>query len=166
MEKCYVYLHIKATDGEPFYVGKGHRKDRCGSKFSRSKFWHNIVKKYGFDIIILEENLTPEKAIELEKYWIERIGRRDLGKGPLVNLTDGGDGVIFKGEKNPFYGKKHKIESRILISKNQQKLILDIENGVYYESVDEIAKLGQYSKSQLYKWLQGIRKNKSNYKYC
>ena len=29
-------------------------------------------------------------------YWIYRIVRRDLNKGPLVNLTDGGEGTTGK----------------------------------------------------------------------
>lgn len=93
MDNSYkVYLHIKLTDGEPFYVGKG-KKCRHLSKSGRNKYWNNIVAKYGFDVIILEEYLTNYEAIEKEVYWINRIGRRDLGKGTLVNMTDGGEGV-------------------------------------------------------------------------
>ena len=58
--------------------------------------------------------------------FIDLYGRKDIRKGRLCNLTNGGDGakgVIFsekrkktisnryKGEKNPFYGKKHSLES-------------------------------------------------------
>jgi len=87
----YVYLHIRKDNGEPFYVGKG-KNNRSNVKYSRSQFWKNIVNKYGFDIILLEEGLTEKQSFELEKYWINRIGRRDLDKGPLVNLSDGGEG--------------------------------------------------------------------------
>jgi len=87
----YVYLHIKLTNGEPFYVGKGKGR-RAFNRSNRSSYWKNIVNKYGFDIILLEENLTEERSFELEKYWISRIGRFDLGLGPLVNYTNGGEG--------------------------------------------------------------------------
>jgi len=87
----YIYLHIKLTDGEPFYIGKGTGK-RCNKKTGRSKFWNNVIDKYGYDIILLEEGLTEQEAFEREIYWIDRIGRRDLGKVPLVNLNNGGIG--------------------------------------------------------------------------
>jgi len=92
-KKFYVYLHIKLTNGEPFYVGKGNNK-RCDSKKGRSNWWLKTVNKYGYDVILLEENLTEEEAFKEEIYWIYRIGRRDKGLGPLVNLTDGGDGCV------------------------------------------------------------------------
>lgn len=91
MNTFYIYLHIKQTNGEPFYVGKG-KGQRAHTKQYRNTFWHNIVNKHGYDIIFLEENLSEEIAIEQEQYWITRIGRRDLHLGTLVNLTDGGDG--------------------------------------------------------------------------
>jgi hypothetical protein len=91
--KYYIYLHIKLDTGEPFYIGKGSGR-RAYQKRSRSEFWHNIVTKHGYDIILLEEELTNEEANQVEIYWIKRIGRRDLGLGPLVNLTDGGEGII------------------------------------------------------------------------
>lgn len=87
----YVYFHIKLNEGEIFYVGKG-RNNRAYTKVGRSVFWHNIVKKYDYDILIIDDNLTEEEAFELEKKYIESIGRRDLGMGTLVNLSDGGEG--------------------------------------------------------------------------
>jgi hypothetical protein len=90
-EYC-VYLHIKEATGEPFYVGRG-KGNRAFSKYGRSNHWHNVVNKYGFDVIILEHNLTIDEANQRETYWIKRIGRNDLKLGPLVNFTDGGEGT-------------------------------------------------------------------------
>jgi len=87
----YVYLHIRKDNGTPFYVGKG-RGNRLIEKKSRSEFWNNVVNKYGYDIILLENDISEEKSFEMESYWIKRIGRRDLELGPLVNLSDGGEG--------------------------------------------------------------------------
>lgn len=101
-----LYFHINNVTGEVFYVGIGNPR-RAYSKYYRSKFWHNIVNKYGYDIIIEETNLTHYQACELEIYWIKRIGRRDLGLGTLVNHTDGGDGLI---------GHKHTQETKDKIS--------------------------------------------------
>lgn len=94
MENKYcLYLHINPVKQEIFYVGIGN-KNRPYSKRSRSDFWHNIVKKYDYNVIIIENNLNIIEACKKEVYWIKRIGRRDLHEGTLVNLTDGGDGII------------------------------------------------------------------------
>ncbi len=121
----YTYLHIRLDNGEPFYVGKGLKnKYRAYSTSNRTKYWWNIVKKYGYDIIILEDNLTNEQSCEIEKYWIKRIGRRDLKLGTLVNLTDGGEGMdgykMTENHKNNLKknhkgmsGKKHSETTKI-----------------------------------------------------
>lgn len=91
----YIYIHIKRTTGEPFYVGKG-KGYRAQDKNNRNKFWHNIVKKHGYDIVILKDNIDEVTAFILEEYWIKFIGRRDLNNGTLVNMSDGGDGEAGK----------------------------------------------------------------------
>jgi hypothetical protein len=91
MDKKVLYLHRKKSDDTIFYVGIGNKK-RAKSKRDRNVFWENTVKKYGYYYEIVEENLTWEEACHLEKKLIREIGRRDLGLGTLVNLTDGGEG--------------------------------------------------------------------------
>lgn len=91
MRNKVLYFHINPVKNEIFYVGIGYRR-RAYVKDRRSKFWKAIVGKYGLLIDIIEEDLTMEEAIEREKFYIKKIGRRDLGLGPLVNLTDGGEG--------------------------------------------------------------------------
>jgi hypothetical protein len=90
MNKYYVYLHIKSSNWEPFYVGKG-----CGNrayiKHNRSKYWNSISSKYGYDVIFLDENLDEEDSLKLETYWINRIGRKDIGLGTLINFSNGGE---------------------------------------------------------------------------
>lgn len=99
-----IYLHIKLDSGEPFYIGMGTKK-RMNTSSSRSKMWNYIVNKHGYDIIILEDNLTNEIAIEKEKYWIKKIGRRNLKLGPLINFTNGGEGI--DGYKHTEISKKN-----------------------------------------------------------
>ena len=88
----YVYLHKKKTTGEVFYVGKG-----CGSRAwdqaGRSSFWRKVVQKHGYDVQIHSCRLQEWYAFELEKDLIAYYGRRQLGKGTLVNLSDGGEGT-------------------------------------------------------------------------
>ena len=120
--KYYVYTHINTTTNVVFYVGKGFG-DRCVSTHGRSKYWHRIVNKYGYDIMILEDGLTNIESLEREIYWINRIGRK-INNGSLINMTNGGDGgdtisnhpnrceIILKiskankGVNNPNYGGK------------------------------------------------------------
>ena len=85
-----LYRHLK-PNGETFYVGVGNNI-RPYTKSDRNNFWWKVVKKYGYEIQILKRNLTKEEAYELEVILISWYGRRDLGLGYLVNLTDGGDG--------------------------------------------------------------------------
>lgn len=91
----YVYLHLTEDTNEVFYVGKG-KGPRAYKLSGRNKFWHNVVNKHGFTVKIVEENLTEEQSILLEKKLINEYGRRNLGTGKLVNLTDGGDGISGK----------------------------------------------------------------------
>jgi len=86
--KYYIYLHINLITGLPFYVGKGTGR-RAFSKSGRNSYWRRIVDKYDYDVILLEEYKTQDEALELEKYWISRIGREKL-----TNMTDGGDGQL------------------------------------------------------------------------
>lgn len=88
--KYYIYLHINPLRNEIFYVGKGCGK-RAFSKSGRSSFWKNIVKKYGYIVDIVEDNLTEDEAFKREVFYIKKIGRRDLGLGTLINMTDGGE---------------------------------------------------------------------------
>lgn len=102
MYNTCVYRHIRLDKNEPFYIGIGSPK-RPYTTDSRTKYWHNIVKKTDYRVDILFDNLSFEKAKEKEKEFIKLYGRKDLGLGSLINMTDGGDGVI---------GLKHSIESR------------------------------------------------------
>jgi hypothetical protein len=88
-----VYKHTRMDNGLPFYIGIGKTIKRAKSKSERNKYWHNIVNKYGYNIEILHTNISWEEACELEKQYIKQYGRSDLGLGPLVNMTDGGDGI-------------------------------------------------------------------------
>lgn len=94
----YVYV-IFRLDGLPCYVGKG-RGARLNNHETRSTNPHlaNIVAlahKAGKRLpkVKVRENLTDARAFEIEVALIAAIGRRANG-GPLVNMTDGGDGLL------------------------------------------------------------------------
>lgn len=97
----YVYAYIRSKDskiapaGTLYYIGKG--------KGRRAFVKHSVgVPKDKTKIIFLQENLSEEKAFELEQKIIAEYGRIDLGNGILRNQTDGGNGgfnVIYSSER-------------------------------------------------------------------
>jgi hypothetical protein len=118
----YVYMHRRATTGEIFYVGKGHG-NRAWSKSGRSKHWHNVVAKDGLVVEIVTTGLQEWYALELETSLIALHGRRDTGRGPLVNNTDGGEGVS---------GRKLSLESRRKLSASSKKRFEDPTSKKHY----------------------------------
>ena len=88
-EKFYVYLHLRETDGKPFYVGKGCRR-RAYETHGRSQYWQRVKNKHGRIVKILFANLEESLALELEKEIIATL--RNDGY-TLCNLTDGGEGT-------------------------------------------------------------------------
>lgn len=105
----FVYIHLVpelSKDGTPrdpcdpglvFYVGKGTRKkgtQRHAETRKRSAFWKQVVaRRGGFEPVIVFQTDVESEALQWEQRLIRFIGRRDLGSGPLVNLTSGGEGV-------------------------------------------------------------------------
>jgi len=94
IKRNVVYQHINLITKEIFYIGIGVNMKRPYSITNRSSFWKNEFNKYGRIVEILHINLDRKEACLLECFYIAKYGRRDLGLGPLVNMTDGGDGTI------------------------------------------------------------------------
>lgn len=125
--KYYIYFHINDAKNEIFYVGKGFGR-RAFRKNDRNKFWKNVTSKYSYTIVFPHKDITEEEAIKLEIYYISKIGRRDLGNGPLVNLTDGGDGssgyIMTSEHKNKIREKmKGRIFSEEHLKRNRESKI-------------------------------------------
>lgn len=94
----YVYVLYRPWNGLPCYVGKGKEDrwqvhERLGGKHP-NKNLANIFKKAGGSLPKekVMEALSDEDAVKFERILIAAIGRKKDG-GPLVNQTDGGDGV-------------------------------------------------------------------------
>lgn len=115
-----VYLHKRKSDQEVFYVGIGKDKRRSKDRIGRNLFWKRYTNKHEYFVEILCENISWEEACEQEKELICFYGRRDLGFGSLVNLTDGGDGTMgFKPTEEMLIkmsiaqvGRKHSEETK------------------------------------------------------
>jgi hypothetical protein len=122
-----VYRHMDDF-GKTFYIGIGKSEIRAFDYSHRSDFWKRYANKYGVNSEILTKGISFNFAKELEILLISEYGRRDLGNGILVNMTDGGDGsvncVVSEGTKikmsESHKGKKFNKETRKKISKVRQ----------------------------------------------
>ena len=88
----YKYGEYK-FDYEPFNIGKGKGKRAYDFKRDYNNILKRILKKFSFPIVLfLKEKVIEEEAFAEEIRAIATIGRRNQGKGPLANMTDGGEG--------------------------------------------------------------------------
>ena len=142
-----VYRHIRLDTNQIFYIGMGNEK-RAQSKHSRNAYWKNIVKSTEWFSEIILNDLTLKQAQEKEIEFINLYGRKNIGKGTLCNLTDGGTGGLglkhtdeaknkMKGRRsyNKNISKYNKIENRVIecvrigFSERQIGLLFNISKG-------------------------------------
>ena len=147
LKNAYVYRHTKLGTNEVFYIGIGKQPkySRAYTRNGRNRWWEKVVEKYGFEVEILAHHITWNEACELETILISWYKRADCCGGTLVNLTDGGDGMIGvvktkesiekwkksnvgkqDGDKNIMFGKtrgKHHLA----------KEVLNLETGIFYD---------------------------------
>lgn len=105
MGKHYLYKHTRNDSNEIFYIGIGtktkndikyNKYARAYNKVKRNRYWINLINflngDYTIDIVFESDDYDYIK--NLEKNLIKFYGRKDMGLGKLVNMTDGGDGQI------------------------------------------------------------------------
>lgn len=133
MTKFYTYLYSDPSrNNEPIYVGKGQakrawdhlkRKDHC-------EFVHRLQKmlREGVQPLITFfcKDVDNELACLVEMEAVAKFGRKNLGLGTLLNLTDGGDegtpGVVVSEETRQKLsvlskGRKVSDDTKALMSK-------------------------------------------------
>lgn len=107
MNEYYVYVLFR-PNGVPCYIGKGKGKRwKTHEKRASNPMLAKIIASAGGEIpkVKIREGLTEQEAFETEIAFIKAIGRMAHG-GPLVNMTDGGEGV-----SNPLPETRYKIGS-------------------------------------------------------
>lgn len=141
MTQFYVYIYRDpGRKNEAIYVGKGfgkrshfHLSNRDKPHKKENKTFMGRLRKMKAigvepDIEIINA-IDEDHAYFMEECCIQVLGRKDLGKGTLLNHTDGGEGArnvslisrtknseAHRGVKNPFYGKTHSIASKAKIA--------------------------------------------------
>jgi len=135
--KNIVYCALNTLNNK-VYIGYTQQtlNDRKKSHISHAKwekdntYFHNAINKYGkenFQWFVIFQGFFLEELKEKEKQFIKRFKSNDKQYG--YNLTSGGEQCYFNesvklkiskrakergigGEKNPFYGKRHSLETR------------------------------------------------------
>ena len=168
----YVYFHIRLSNNQIFYVGKGKEK-RYKSTSGRNDHWHNIANK-GYYYLIYADNLTEKEAFDLEIKMIKKY------KSQLVNLTDGGEGTsgykYTKEQKENCSKRYYRMMEKGLLPRFDKTIykFLNI-NGEEFEGTMkefyEFSKLSQSVVSHLvrkvdYLTLDGWYYEKANLKKC
>lgn len=85
----YTYIHRRASDGTPFYVGKG-KGCRLNSRKNRNVYWHRVADKHG---VIAEIVARWESEADAMQHEIQLIDELRKSGAKLCNLTDGGEGM-------------------------------------------------------------------------
>lgn len=92
----YIYVW-KDTQGTPFYVGLTKRIGRTNPKNNGGRNWltRQKLQELGADNVIVEIRHveSTEEGQRIERELIAKIGRIQLGTGPLTNLREGGEGT-------------------------------------------------------------------------
>jgi hypothetical protein len=128
-----VYRHIRKDKNEPFYIGIGKTEKRAFRTDFRNKYWTSISKK-GYIVEILFEDLSWEKACEKEIELIKLYGRKDLGLGTLVNMTDGGDGGIGNVQSEETRRKKSiSLKGKVRSEESKERYSLVAKSRTYSE---------------------------------
>lgn len=125
LNNSYVYLHRRLDTNDVFYIGIGSslKFRRAFDSSNRNKFWKNIVRKTNYIIGVIYKNITYEQACKYEINLIAMYGKRDLGLGNLVNMTDGGQGTtrIKVTEETKIKSKKYKV-GKVLSEETKEKI--------------------------------------------
>lgn len=110
MKQFYLYRHIRNDLNIPFYIGIGvkpktyskntqeYKRAYSGviNNGDRSGWWRKLFNKINKDIEIeiMYESDSWDHIKQKEREFIKLYGRKNTTGGSLVNLTDGGEGVL------------------------------------------------------------------------
>jgi group I intron endonuclease len=141
---------------------------------SRERYWQEFynVLNGGLNCNLTETSDKPKRHSEETK---RKISESNKGKKfsdkhrENISITKKQTTL---GEKNSFYGKKHTDsfkEERSIVRSNggnpKAKLVLNLDNGVYYDCAKDAAHALNVNYMTFKSWLSGRYKNKSSFIY-
>lgn len=140
--RFYTYIHRRASDGQVFYVGKGHAK-RAWTTVNRNPHWVSTFKKHGLIVEVVAYWFSEEAAFDHEKVLIAEYRNSGL---KLCNKTDGGDGTS---------GFKFSDESREKLSIARRKRIITEETKLKMSESNKGHKVSAETRAKISAWHTG-----------
>lgn len=105
------------------------------------------------EIVVIDENLSKERAFELEERMIEEIGLKRDGKGPLLNMSR--KRGVLEGELHPMYGQTGTENP----STKFRIIAVNLSTGIETEFIGEATiKAAGFSSGSVWDCLSGRRK--------
>lgn len=150
----YAYLDIRKPgiftysdvifDYEPFYIGKG-TGDRCYYHLNEALYSKEISKSYKCNkilkiirdckdtpkIVKIMDYLTNEESLESERVLVDRIGRLNIGTGPLVNKIPGGSTENGSGQQYVRDMISKSLEGTVKSEESKKRLSNSLKNSEY-----------------------------------
>ena len=122
MSEYFTYLHC-LSDGTPFYVGKGKNYRHKEFNHNRSKYYLNIVQKYGKENILVYVFYCDDEQQALNDE-IQQISQLRNDGYKLCNLTAGGDGLSGYKHTPETIEKLKTLNKRVVSEETKRKISL------------------------------------------
>lgn len=185
-DKCGVYK-MGWSNNPYFYIGSaikiqnrfiGHRT-RMNTKVHKNPRLQSVADKYGLpDLLIPLEIVDKAKLIEREQFYIDKFFGQELCCNMLPNAESRKDykeseetksrkSISMKGkntgQRSPEIIEKLRIKAKERALNTNGKVVLDLNTGVFYDSIKEVANLYRVHKSRLGLKLKGKSINNTNW---
>jgi group I intron endonuclease len=144
-----IYKWVNKINGK-YYVGssnhikrrRGYHKNQLRRQVHGNQHLQSAWDKYGshnFEFIIIEQNIARDQLLIIEQKYLD-IAKLEPDKCYNISFIAGKPPIqteeirqkkslASSGIKNPFYGKTHSLETRLLLSKqNMDKTIYEFSN--------------------------------------
>lgn len=147
----YLYILLRPIADEPVrYIGKGsghrmHSHAKLGIRHYNPTLADDYAEFGSLQVRKIIDSLTEREAHYVEAKLISIVGRQDLGRGPLANLTDGGEGVsghVWTDEQRAAHSERIKA----IVTKPEMRAAQSAKMKAYFADADNVAKHSERQK--------------------